>query len=223
MISMNQNGMYYAAPRNVDAKTPSIVLAMHLWGIDRPMRDAAQRFADAGFAVAVPDLYAGMTAPDGENANDHTLFVPFARQLTFESVDPAIRAAAALLKSRMPETRTAIAGFCMGGTIALRRTHGYSDIFAAAAVWYGNVATVDAAQIEIPVVCSFGQADSGIPVEKVREFERGLRVPHDVRVYPGAGHAFCDGTRPSYNAQAAEDSWERAIRFLRGSLTGTSA
>lgn len=212
--------MYFSAPDHIDANTPSIVLAMHLWGIDQPMRDAAQRFAEAGFAVAIPDLYAGMDAPSGENAQDHTLFVPFAQKLAFETVDKPIRDAAAFLRAKMPKTRTAIAGFCMGGTMALRRASGYAEVFSAAAVWYGNVASVDATQIDLPIVASFGEDDHGIPVEKVREFEQGLSVEHDVTIYPGAGHAFCDGARPTYRAQAAEDSWRRSIAFLRKVLAG---
>lgn len=215
--------MYYAAPTNFHEHAPSVVLAMHLWGIDQPMRDAAQRFADAGFAVAIPDLYSGMDAPSGENAQDHTLFLPFAQTLTFEIVDGHLRAAAAFLKERIPHTRTAIAGFCMGGTMALRRSYGYADLFSAAAVWYGNVATLDGAQVDIPIVGSFGDADHGIPVEKVREFESELREEHDIVIYSGAGHAFCDGARPTYRVEAAEDSWQRSIAFLRKHLARSFA
>lgn len=207
--------MYYTRPQAIDERTPSIVLALHLWGIDRPMRDAAQRFADAGFAVVVPDLYAGMTTPPGDGAQDHTAFVPFAQKLTFETVDAHMRAAAAFLKERIPRTRIAIAGFCMGGTMALRRAYGHSDLFSAAAVWYGNVTSVDPSQIDVPIVASFGADDHGIPVEKVHAFEQGLRVEHDVVVYPQAGHAFCDADRPTYRAQASDDSWRRTLAFLR--------
>lgn len=210
--------VYYAAPEYLQWETPSVVLAMHLWGIDAPMRDAAQRFAAAGFAVAIPDLYSGLDAPDGENANDHTVFVPFAQRLIPEAVDEALRAAAAFLKERAGGTRTAIAGFCMGGTMALRRAYGYADVFRAAAVWYGNVAAVDAAQIDVPVVASFGADDHGIPVERVNEFRDHLQVDHDIAIYPQAGHAFCDAARPTYVAAASEESWKRTIAFLRKHL-----
>lgn len=209
---------YYAAPEGAGAATPSVVLVMHVWGVDESMREAARRFAGAGIAAIVPDLYARFDAPDGDGATDHAPFVAFARQLTFEGVDPDLRAAAAWLKARLPHTKTAIAGFCMGGTMALRRAYGYRDVFAAAAVWYGNVADTDPALVDIPLVGSFGADDAGIPLEKVEAFRAGLRVPNDVVVYPNAGHAFCDAQRPRYAPDAAADSWERTIAFLHDRL-----
>lgn len=103
----------------------------------------------------------------------------------------------------------------MGGIMALRRSHGYDDLFSSAAIWYGALGGIDPAQIDIPVVASFGAKDASIPVESVERFAAGLRVRSDVKIYEGAGHAFCDTTRDSYDRVAAEDSWRRTISFLR--------
>jgi carboxymethylenebutenolidase len=205
---------YYAEPRNVNPATPSVVLAMHLWGVDADMRQAADRFAAEGFAVDVPDLYAQFDAPSGDGETDYAKFLPHAQKLTTELIDAAFRAAALRLKQHFSQTNTAIAGFCMGGKIALHRTIGYSDIFGAAAIWYGAI-EIEPAQVEIPLVASYAADDKGIPTEKVRELEKDLRVPHDVKVYPNTQHAFCDSTRAAYNAAAAHDSWGRTIAFLR--------
>lgn len=212
---------YTAFPEGAGPATPSVVLAMHIWGVDENMRACARRFADAGFATVVPDIYEGMGAPSGDGETDHTRFVPFAQQLTFEVVDPPVRAAAAMLRERFPQTRTAIAGFCMGGLMALRRAHDYSDLFSAAAVWYGGLNSVEVSRVDIPIVASFGADDKGIPVESVQQFESALRVPHDIMVYPGAGHAFCDETRASYVPDACEHSWARSLAFLREHLAAT--
>jgi|SRR5579884_780973 len=205
---------HYAIPKNAAPHAPSVVLAMHVSGVDEHMRLAAQRFADAGFAVAVPDLYEGLGAPDPQAESDVRAFMPFAQKLSFEHVDPKIRAAAQSLRERFEHTKTAIAGFCMGGIIALRRTQGYGDIFTAAAIWYGALNDAKPEQIDIPIVASFGADDKYIPLEQIERFEAALGVPHDVKVYPGAGHAFCDETRESYVREAAEDSWRRTIAFL---------
>lgn len=211
--------MYTAVPDDAGPDIPSVVLAMHVWGVDENMRACARRFADAGFATVVPDLYEGMDAPDGDGETDYRKFVPFAQKLSFENVDPKIRAGAQWLRERFPQTKTVIAGFCMGGIMALKRAHGYSDIFRAAAVWYGALNDVDAAAIDIPIVASFGAEDTGIPVDSVERFAAALRVPNDLKIYAGAGHAFCDQTRASYEPAAAQDSWGRALAFLREQLT----
>lgn len=210
--------MYTAMPENPGPATPSIVLAMHVWGVDENMRACARRFADAGFATIVPDLYEDMDAPDGDGETDFRRFVPFAQKLTFETVDPKIRAGAQWLRERFPQSAAAIAGFCMGGIMALKRAHGYRDLFSAAAVWYGALNDVNAAEIDIPIVASFGAEDQGIPVQSVEQFAAELRVPSDVKIYPNAGHAFCDDQRDSFEPNAAQDSWSRAITFLRRHL-----
>lgn len=208
---------YFAAPRDLSPATPGIVLAMHLWGLDRGTREAARRFAAAGFATIAPDLYARVDAPDGDEVDDHRAFVPLARGLTLETVDPDIRAAAGWLRARLPAAKLAIAGFCMGGVIAMYRTVGYTDLFSAAAVWYGLHPRIEAADVEIPLVASYGADDAGIPVASVERFRDALRVPHDVVIYPGAGHGFAD-QREAYHAQAAEDAWRRTVDFLRPRL-----
>ncbi len=204
---------YYAAPRETTARTPTITLAMHLFGVDGTMREEACRFAQAGFATVVPDLYARFDAPSGDGATDPRPFVAFARSLKQETVDPDLLAATAWLRGRFPQTKTAIAGFCMGGVMAMRRTHGYGTMFAAAAIWYGLVPDLDPALVEVPVVASYGAEDAGIPLDAVERFRDGLRVDHDVRIYPGARHAFVD-RREAYDRAAAEDSWQRTIAFL---------
>ncbi|HTJ24908.1 MAG TPA: dienelactone hydrolase family protein [Candidatus Limnocylindria bacterium] len=204
---------YVAAPRDTTPSTPSVVLAMHLWGLDRGTREAARRFAVAGFATIVPDLYARLDTPDPDATDDVRAFVPLARSLAFETVDPDIRASARWIRARFPDGKTAIAGFCMGGVIATYRTAGYADLFSAAAVWYGLHRQIDPANVEIPIVASYGADDTGIPVADVERFRAGLRVPHDVVVYPNAEHGFAD-RRAAYQKDAAEDSWRRAIGFL---------
>ncbi len=210
---------YYAAPRKTTAHTPTLVLAMHLFGVDSTMREEANRFAQAGFATVIPDLYARFDAPSGDGATDPRPFVAFARGLKHETVDPDLRAGTTWLRERFPQTKTGIAGFCMGGVMAMRRTHGYGDLFAAAAIWYCLVPDLDPALVEIPVVASYGAEDAGIPVDAVERFRDGLRGEHDVRIYPGASHGFFD-RREAYDPAAAEDSWQRTIAFLTPRLRG---
>ena len=110
---------YAALPESIAADTPSVVLMMHIWGVDASMRETAHRFAAEGFATVVPDLYARFDGvPDGDETSDHSLFKPFAMKLTTESIDLDTRPAVSWLRERYAESKTAVAGFCMGGTMA---------------------------------------------------------------------------------------------------------
>lgn len=205
---------YTAAPRNAGPRTPGVVLVLHIWGVDEPVREAARRFAAAGFAAIAPELFVRSGAPDGDGQTDYTIFRPHAEKLRKDRVDGDLRAAALWLKNAHPQGKIAVAGFCMGGMIALRQAIDNADVFDADVVWYGKVAGFDPTAIRMPLVGHFGERDTGIPADEVRAFRKALRGPHDILIYPTAGHAFFDHTRPSYVAPAAADSWRRTIAFL---------
>jgi carboxymethylenebutenolidase len=206
---------YAALPERLGADTPSVMLMMHLWGVDESTRQVVHQFADEGFAAVAPDLYARFgEVPDGDSTSDHTLFRPFAQQLTPETIDADTRPAVKWLREHYADSKTAVGGFCMGGRMATARLVGYTDLYSAAAVWYGLSDDVDPAKAEIPIVASYGADDESIPVEKVEAFRDRLTVDHDFKIYPNAGHAFFDQTRKSFAINAAEDSWKRTVAFL---------
>jgi carboxymethylenebutenolidase len=205
---------YAAQPRSARADTPGVVVVMHVWGVDEPIRDAVRRFAKAGFAAIAPDLYARWRAPGGDGETDFEKFRPFREKLQEAQVDSDLRAAALWLKTAHPQGKVGVAGFCMGGAIALRQALDNDDVFAANAIWYGKVSGVDASRIRMPIAGSYGEKDQSIPPDTVRAFRKVLRAPSDIALYPTSGHAFFDHTRASYVPAAAEDSWRRTVAFL---------
>lgn len=205
---------YAAKPRNARPNTPGIVVVMHLWGVDEPIRDVVRRFAKAGFAAIAPDLYARFKAPGGDGEVDAAKFRPYAEKLQNAQVDSDLRAAALWLKTAHPQGKVAVAGFCLGGAIALRQAIDNDDVFAADVVWYGKVSGIDASRIRMPIVGHYGEKDMSIPPDTVRAFRKILRAPNDIAIYPTSGHAFFDHTRASHVPVAAEDSWRRTIAFL---------
>jgi carboxymethylenebutenolidase len=205
---------YAAQPRSANAKTPGVVVVMHIWGVDTDIREVVRRFAKAGFAAVAPELYSRFGAPSGDGETDFTKFRPFAQKLQTAQVDGDLRAAALWLHTAHPQGKVGVTGFCMGGAIALRQAVENGDVFAADAVWYGKVAGTDPAKVRIPLLGSYGQRDTSIPADDVRTFFKALRVPNDLAIYPTAAHAFFDHTRPSYVEEAASDGWRRTMVFF---------
>jgi carboxymethylenebutenolidase len=132
--------------------------------------------------------------------------------------------------------RTAVIGFCLGGAFALAYgVHGsVHGSLRGAAVNYGQVPKdPDALRGVCPVVASFG-ADDRVLRGHPQRLEAALTrfgVEHDVKVYPGAGHAFLhddrhDGETPpwlswfatrmalGYRPHQAEDVWQRIFAFF---------
>lgn len=223
---------YQAAPLNAGPSTPGVVVVMHIWGVDTSIRDVVRRLAKAGYAAIAPDLYARYNPPAGDGATDYKPFGEISAKLNDAQVDGDVRAAATWLHERHPLAKTGVTGFCMGGAITLRQAVDNGDVFSAAAVWYGKVryatgsgaasndgpitpmALAYADEIHIPVAGNFGERDTSIRGDDVRALAAKLRVPHDIKVYPQAGHAFFDDQRDSYVASAADDAWRRTLAFF---------
>jgi carboxymethylenebutenolidase len=214
---------YLATPKDYKPTTPSIIIPMHLFGVDEAMRQAGNRFADAGYITIVPDLYWRVVSPSGDGRDDAGAFIPFAQRLQPADIDADLAAAVDCLHDLAMQTRIGIAGFCMGGKIALRRCID-SGSFHAGAIWYGSIDGVSPADIGVPLIGSFGAEDTHLPVDAIRTFWEALPVAKSLTIYEGAGHAFCDGTRRTYEAVAAESSWRRVLEFFNRFLpvTGTA-
>jgi carboxymethylenebutenolidase len=211
---------YAAWPSGAGPGTPSVVVSMHLWGVDTSIRDVVRRYAKAGFAAIAPDLYARYGAPGGDGSSDSAVFRPYAKQLDRSLYAGDIRAAALWLSTKFPGTKIGLTGFCMGGHIAWNAAIDDASLFSVVAPFYGAVEGVDPKAITIPVCASFGGRDTGIPPADVRAFAAALAVPNDIRIYDEAGHAFFDDQRKSYVASAAADAWKRSLacfdKYVRG-------
>lgn len=205
---------YAAWPADARPNVPSLVVVMHIWGVDISIRDAVRRFAKAGFAAIAPDLYARFDAPSGDGVTDIDVFRPYANRLERRQTDGDLRAAALWLTMKFPLTKCGITGFCMGGHVALLAAIDDPDLFSAVCPFYGSLKDITPDQIRVPICGNYGGRDTSIPAADVRTFRDGLHVPNDIRVYDSAGHAFFDSERASFVPSAAADAWKRTVKFL---------
>ena len=74
-----------------------------------------------------------------------------------------------------------------------------------------------ATHLSAPVLGLYGGQDSGIPLETVETMRQAIRAANaeaEIVVYPEVGHAFNADYRPSYNAEAAQDGWQRMLAWF---------
>jgi carboxymethylenebutenolidase len=218
---------YAAWPKALAAATPGVVMVHHIWGIDATLRDDVRRYAKAGYVCIAPALFTRSKPPSGDGADDIGLFRPAAAALRDDVAAGDLSAARAWVAEKAAQAKIGITGFCMGGGIALKQLIG-TKTFAAASIFYGDVrpgtprgapttaqtfAYVE--RITTPVRGNYGGRDTSIAPADVRTMFGLLRAPHELDIYPQAGHAFFDDTRPSYVATAAADAWTKTLAWFR--------
>jgi len=209
---------------------PGVVLVHEAFGLTDVMRRQVVRMAEAGYLALMPNLFT-------EGGPRRCLMATFRALQAGEGrafVD--IESARTFLTGRSDCTgEVGVLGFCMGGGFALVAA---ARGFDAASVNYGRLpGDVDAALVgACPIVASYGATDAslkGAAGKREGALERS-GVPHDVKEYPGAGHAFLNdaesgprvlrfvlrrilGAGP--DPVAAADAWQRIDAFFGAYLT----
>lgn len=231
-VTVGSTSGYLAVPTGPPpGPWPGIVIIHESWGLNADIRAQADRLAVGGYLALAPDLYRGRS------------FVRCLRDMFRQlhagsgSAFDIIDAARAALAARPDCTgQTGVIGFCMGGGFALLCAPGGE--FSAASVNYGEV-PADAERVlagSCPIVASFGSRDpmGAEPPQRLEAALTALDVPHDVKVYPDAGHSFMS-TKPAalaplarlarldYQPDSAQDSWRRIFAFFGEHLRPGSA
>jgi carboxymethylenebutenolidase len=199
---------------------PALVVIHEWWGLNDWVKEQTEKLADQGYVALAVDLYRGKTATDASEAHELMRGLP---------QDRAIRdmlAAYAYLATRkdVKSDKIGSIGWCMGGGLSLQLAI-HQPRLAACVVNYGSLPTDpnDIQQIGAPVLGNFGADDRGITPADVAAFDKtmkGMNRRIDVKIYPGAGHAFENPNNTNgYRPEAAADAWARTIAFLHKALS----
>lgn len=196
-------------------KGPAIVVIQEWWGLVPQIEGVVDRFAKEGFLAIAPDLFHGQSARSPDEAQRLLM------ELDAERAEHEIAGAGEFLLKRPACTskKYGLVGFCMGGGLA--QFTGARESNAGATVsFYGGFrkAPVDWPHLSGPVFLIYGEEDQGVPAEQGRQLEQKLKAMGktvELKIYPGANHAFFNETGKNYKADAAEDAWRRTIAFFR--------
>ena len=210
---------HFAFPSDMIEPLPAVIMIHEWWGLNDNIRAMAERLAAEGNIVLAVDLFRGDAATTPEAA----------RQLMLRAVENSdsvrsnLEQAYAFVTKTAGAPRVASLGWCFGGGWSLNTALLFPQELDAAVIYYGQVTDDEErlASLEVPILGLFGSEDRGIKLESVRRFEEALErlgKDHEIRVYEGAGHAFANPSGNNFNAEYAEDAWERTLEFLREHL-----
>jgi carboxymethylenebutenolidase len=206
-----------------DGPFPGVVVIPTIMGLNDFAHHIVSRLAGDGFVALAVDIFdhPGVPAEPMKRSGAQ----PDAQVLG--DLDAAL---AMLQGDPRVEARAVCAwGYCIGGRFALLWP-AYQPALAAAAAFHGfprndttqaNTPTEPAglvAQLTVPVIAFFGEADALVPMDAVRYYEGQLRAhgkDFEVHTYPDVDHGWTNPGNANYREAAAEDCWPRAVRFLR--------
>lgn len=203
-----------------DGPFPALVVIHEWWGLNDWVKEQTEKLAAQGYVALAVDLYRGKTATDASEAHELMRGLPQDRAIR------DMQAAYEYLATRkdVKSDKIGSIGWCMGGGLSLQLAI-HQPRLAACVVNYGSLPTDpnDIQQIVAPVLGNFGAEDRGITPADVDAFEKAMKATNhriDVKIYPGAGHAFENPNNTNgYRPEAAADAWTRTIAFLHRALT----
>jgi len=202
-----------------DGPFPGVVVIHELSGLNDNIKDICRRFAEAGYVALGFDMFTGRN----RNICIMRLFGGMIFNSYNNSAVKELRAALTALAERreVDANRVGAVGFCMGGGFALG--WGVKDRrLQAIAPYYGiNPRPLSAVAKSCPVVASYPGRD--FTAKHGQKLEAALAragVAHDIKIYPEAQHSFFNDEGGSYDAAAAEDSWQRVLTFFDVHVNG---
>lgn len=219
---------YVALPSGAPAG--GMVVLQEAFGVNAHIKDVCDWLAREGYLALAPELFHRQGRGLVFGYEDFDKVRPMMAHLSNEGLAADSLAALAALRSRpeLADKKTGVIGFCLGGFAAFL-TACRADVAGAVCFYAGGLVKErpgmgikpilgESDRLSAPVLMLFGDQDQGIPtseVDAVRDRLTTLRKPHEIVVYPGAGHGFFCDLRSSYHPPSAADAWTRVTGWLR--------
>ena len=212
-------------------RAPAVVIMPSVFGVDGDVRRSCDDLAGLGFVAAAPDpFWRGDAGPMGRDEDGSRR----ARERALDRA-PLIEQGVADLADviaelkRLPECngRVAVVGLCYGGPYAIL---GPARLGCDAGIaFHGTVVENyldDLAGVRVPLSLHWGDQDHACPPEtlaRIREATRDM-ADVDITIYPGVGHGYsAPSSEKSWNEEATEKSWRRAVEILDALRTPAEA
>jgi carboxymethylenebutenolidase len=204
---------------------PGLVLFQEIFGANRHMRGRARTLAEWGYVTLLPDLFwrvgPGIEIDESDADAMQRAMATMGRFDMEAAVADGVRALTHL--RGLPEARDGgVLGYCLGGMIAYLVASAADPAVAVCYYPSGSHERLDAAAgIACPALFHFGAADEYLPhdlPDRMRE-ATAANPAVEIRVHPGAGHAFDNDEAPQFHhAPARARAAEQTREFLRRAL-----
>jgi carboxymethylenebutenolidase len=210
----------------------AVVVIQEAFGVTEHIEDVCRRFAAEGYFAVAPHLF--HRSGDPVIAYDEMEKVyPYVMALNAEDLAADLDAALGYVaEAGFGPHRTAVVGFCMGGSVAFwageRQALGAVVSFYGGGIAGGRFGIPPlvelAAKLKSPYLGFFGDRDQTISVDEVESLRNALQdaqVPTELVRYPEAEHGFHCDARSSYHEASAKQAWQQTLQWLNTHLAAS--
>jgi carboxymethylenebutenolidase len=218
---------------------PAAIMFMDAPAIRPAMFEMADRLAQAGYYVLLPDLFwrAGPYDPPNiaaARAGDPEAVAVFQKLRGSTDVEKQMADTKACLDflAKQPQAKAdkvGVTGYCMGGGIALRAAGTFPDRIAAAASFHGGNQATDAPdsphllapRMKAKVLVAGADEDRGFDDAQCERLDKALKdagVDAEVSIWRGAKHGWVPTDMAVYNKEAAERHWVELVKLFDETL-----
>lgn len=189
---------------------PGVLLLPSFWGLTSAVKLRADKLADRGYTVLVPDLNFG-ELPTSESKGLDIL-----RGADPDRLASLVLTSAGLLVEKAAGDSISIVGFGMGGSLGLWASVRLPSLVDRAVSFYGTQ-QIDFAGSNARYLLHLAEKDEFITEDEVvfMEATMGLEdLDIEVHVYPGTSHGFGDPDGEAFDESSFSLAWDRTIDFL---------
>lgn len=203
---------------NKNGTLPAVVMIHENKGLNDHIKNMANLLARNGYVVLAVDLFKGEVTTDRNRSSELTQYIRDNPDIATANLQSAVKYLASL--PNVNAEKIASLGWCFGGAQSLQLAlNSQAHPLSATIIYYGRLITDNAtlAKIKWPVLGIFGDQDSSIPVETVKEFESALNsnnIPNEIYIFKGVGHAFANPSGDNYAPTETKDAWDKTLSFL---------
>jgi carboxymethylenebutenolidase len=205
-----------------------------IFGLNPHIKDIACRLAKADINGLAVNFFTREGEPPSAQGGFQAV-MEWVGKIPDSRIMSDVRAAANYLRSRDDSNgKVGIVGFCWGGRVCMLAAANVEELSASIA-YYGRVRQAQksdrqpegpidlVSKVKVPLLGHFGATDGAIPVADVEVYREELKKAGkqaEIHIYEGAGHAFNNDTRESYNKGAADQAWTRTLAWFDKYLKG---
>jgi len=199
----------------------ALVVIQEIFGVNASIRSVADDYATHGFVAIAPALFDRFERDLELGYGEEDMKKAFGLYGQLNPDTQLLDVAAAYEYAKSTGKGIGVLGFCYGGLLSwLSATRGEDLKMQPSCVvgyYAGGIGKVAAEEPSCPVLLHFGENDDHIGKDQL-DAVRSAHPEVQIFTYAGAGHAFANWARSSYEEKAADLAHTRSLEFLKANI-----